>query len=113
METLSSIWPFALSAISVAVGAKGLIRGWRIGYRDRLDLVTDWDRRPLPNAPKFAKAFSSVFIVFSAALLLVPILLLFGMNSITGSAAVIVILWYWLFAVDSIAGWSRETKVSK
>lgn len=74
-----------------------------MGYQGRLDLISDWDYRPLPNPANFSKAFAHLYIGLGFVCLGMPLLLLLGLKILIWAGIFGIIVGYWTFAIDSIA----------
>ena len=103
------VWSIIASVVAVVLGLGGVIRGWQMRYKERVDLISDWDNCPLPNPAGFVKAFARVYIGIGSILIAMPLLLLLGMNILIWAGLVGVIVWYWFNAIDAIAERARAT----
>ncbi len=103
---------YHLTMIVVALlfGVGGLIRGLQMLFQGRLDLISDWDSRPLPNPAEYAKSFATVYISLGIAVLFVPLLILLGIPLLFCGIILAVLVWYWFQAIDKIAARAREAK---
>lgn len=104
--TLTTIVSIAV----VLLGVGGVIRGWQMGYGNRLDLISDWDHRPLPNPSSHSKAFSRVYLSIGSVLIGMPVLLLLGLHIFIWYAITAVIVWYWFYAIDAIVDKARTAR---
>lgn len=59
---------------AVLLGLGGIIRGIQMG-KGRLDLISDWDNRALPNPTEHAPAFSRVYIRLGGIIFTSPVVL--------------------------------------
>lgn len=84
------------------LGVGGLIRGFQM-RKGRLDLISDWDNRPLPNSAEYAKPFARVYISIGMVMLALPLLLWFGLPLFLWGIIVAVLVWYWFEAIERIA----------
>lgn len=91
------------SLVAAIFGFGGLFRGWQMGYQGRLDLISDWDYRPLPNPAEFSKAFAHLYIGLGGVCLAMPFLLFFGLKIFIWAGIFAVIIGHWSFAIDAIA----------
>lgn len=87
---------------AVLLGVGGLIRGYQL-RKGRLDLVSDWDNRPLPNPEEHAPVFSRVYLRLGGIVLLSPAALVLGTPLVIWAAILAVLVWYWFEAIDRIA----------
>ena len=103
-------WTTIAITVAIVLGAGGIIRGWQMGYRNRLDLISDWDHRPLPNPSLHARAFARVYLAMGGILVAMPALLFLGLHIYIWCAITAVLVWYWFYAIDSITEKARATK---
>lgn len=97
-----------LGAIAaVLLGLGGLIRGVQMG-KGRLDLISDWDSRPLPNPADHAPAFARVYIRLGGVILISPVALWFGVPVLVWGIVIGVLVWYWFEAIDKISAKARS-----
>lgn len=87
---------------SLLLGVGGLIRGIQMN-NGRLDLISDWERHPLPNPAEYARPFARVYISISILLLILALLLWFGLPLLLWGIIVVVLVWYWFEAIERIA----------
>lgn len=102
--------PTIAIAVAIIFGLGGLIRGWQMGFQGRLDLITDWDNRPLPNPAEYSKAFSRVYIGLGGAFMVAPLLLLVGLPVLILAGVFACLVWYWFNAIDVIVERARSMK---
>lgn len=107
MQEQASIWLIIASVGTVLMGLGGVLRGWQMKYRNRLDLVSDWDNRPLPNPANFAQAFGNVYIGIGAVMIAMLLPLLLGLHLLIWTGIFYAIIWYWFRAIDVIAARAR------
>ena len=107
MQRQSMMLPIIASTITIVFGLGGLIRGWQMGFKDRLDLITDGNNHPLPNPAVYAKAYARIYIGIGCVLLAMPLLLLLGMNLLIWCAVSVIIVWYRFFATERVADRAR------
>lgn len=89
-------------------GFGGLIRGFQMLNRGRLDLISDWNNRPLPNPAEYAKPFARVYIGIGSLFLLLPLLLWLSGSLLLCGIVAGVLVWYWFEAIDKIAERARR-----
>ena len=104
MQGQAMMWA---TVAAVLTGLGGIIRGWQMGFRGRLDLISDWDNRPLPNPAGFTKAFAHIYIGIGCLLVVMPLFLWLGMNFLIWCAITVIIVWYWFHAIDVVAERAR------
>jgi hypothetical protein len=98
--------PFRLlvGAFALLCGALFVFRGWQMRFRKRTDLIVDWDRNPISDAPRYANAFSMAYalagVAFSLLALAVVLEMHFGLWGILVGA----VFWCLYAAIDFIAG---------
>ncbi len=95
---------------TIIFGLMGIWRGWQMRYRNRLDLISDWDNRPLPNPSTYAVSFSRVYIGIGSALVGMPLILWLGLPILIWAGTVAIIIWYWFYAIDVITDRARAVK---
>lgn len=109
MQGQELIWSIIGSVAALALGLGGVIRGWQMGYKDRFDLISDWDNRPLLNPARAAKAYSRAYIGIGSILIVMPTLLLLGLNILIWAGIVGIIVGFWFYAIDTIVIQARAT----
>jgi len=102
-----SILTFVFAALG---GVGGIIRGWQMGFKGRLDLISDWDSRPLPDPARFAKAFSRIYIGLGGILIAMSLLLLLGLDIRICIAVAVAVIVSWFYAIDVVVARARATK---
>ncbi|MBI2306894.1 MAG: hypothetical protein HYU78_06285 [Rhodocyclales bacterium] len=103
MQESEMFWSVVLSIVAVCFGVGGIFRGWQMGFRGRLDLVSDTDYRPLPDPAGSAKALARLYIGLGCVMLVLPLLLLAGVKLLVLGGAFGLVIWYWFYAVDTLA----------
>jgi hypothetical protein len=98
------------SVATVILGLMGIWRGWQMRYRNRLDLISDWDSHPLPQPSAHAESFSRVYVRIGSALVGMPLMLWLGLPILIWAGIVAVIVWYWFNAIDAITDRARSVK---
>lgn len=102
-----------LGAIAaVLLGLGGIIRGIQMG-KGRLDLISDWDNRPLPNPNEHAPAFARVYVRLGVIIFISPVVLWFGVPVLVLGIVLAVLVWYWFEAIDRIALKARNFTKSR
>jgi len=97
-----------VSVLAIVFGSGGLIRGWQMGFKGRLDLISDFDNRALPNPAAYAPAYARIYLGIGSVLLAMPLLLLLGMHLIIWCTIGVVVMWYWFHAIEVVAQRARS-----
>ncbi len=99
-------WVGVIAALLLGFG--GLVRGIQMG-KGRLDLISDWDNRPIPNQAEHATEFARVYIRLGGVTFISPIALWFGLPLLIWGIFLAVLVWYWFEAIDKIAIRARQS----
>ena len=98
------------SLFALILGFAGVFRAWQMRYKGRVDLISDWDNRPLPDAAAHAAHFARVYGWIGTVLLAMPAVLWIGLPILAWTAILGVIVWYWFAAIDAIADRARSLR---
>ena len=98
----------ALAAITAIFGIGGVFRGWQMRSGKRLDLITDWDNKPVPDQAQHCAAFARVYLGVGVAMLTIPLWLWLGLSIFLATPLAAVALWYWFEAIDRIVARARS-----
>lgn len=98
----------ALAVITAILGTGGVIRGWQMASGRRLDLITDWDNKPVPDQPRHCAAFARIYLGVGAVMLTIPLWVWLGLSVFVAAPLAAVALWYWFEAIDRIATRARS-----
>lgn len=108
MQGQTYTWALIATTVTILMGLGGVIRGWQMGFKNRLDLISDWDGKSLPSPAIYAKDFSTVYITLGGVLILMPALLWIGLPILIWAGILGVIIWYWFYAIDAITEKARK-----
>ncbi len=86
-----------------------LLRAWRIGKRNRLDLVANWSGKQLENPERYKQIFTAINLVGGIALLALAVLVLIvGLPFSVWVSLAALIFWAYFFTYHFLHFSSRK-----
>lgn len=91
-----------------------LLRAWRIGKRNRLDLVANWSGKQLENPERYKQIFTTINLVGGIALLALAVLVLIvGLPFSVWVSLAALIFWAYFFTYHFLHFSSRKAAARK
>ena len=96
------LMPWIATITILLFGLAGIIRGWQMRFGSRLDLISDWECRPLPLPESLVLEFSRIYLTAGAILCGAPAFVLTGLPLVVCVLIAVLVVWYWVYRIDGI-----------